>query len=147
MWTERVLILCINSSWVSSHRPTRGFVCLPLLAWVQGSLWHSRTERDFSHPPSLTTIEFICCGRQGVTRAHVVLFLRGDRKALSPQWLKKICPWLDKRLTLCHVRSRYNEQTGSVHRWELCVSAKALLASLPPPPHTHVMSLPLQLIC
>lgn len=49
----------------------------------------------------------------------------GQKSSFSPQQLKKrkeqkICPWLDKRLTLCHVRSCYNEQTGSVHRWELC---------------------------
>lgn len=58
--------------------------------------------------------------------AHVVLFLWQTEKLFlstaaekKERKRKKICPLLDKRLTLCHARSGYNEQTGSVHRCEL----------------------------
>lgn len=114
-----VLRVCIGSSWVSSHSaclaPSEDFACLPLLALVQGSLWHSRTEKDSA---STITIEFICSGRQGVTPSSPCCHfpLQWTNSSFSTLWLEK-CAYGRIRDLLCvmwgvALRSKQEVYTG-----------------------------------
>lgn len=149
-------ILCINSSSVFSRQAclaaSEVFVCLLPLALVQGSLWHSQTERD----SSLSHHSWIHLLWEAGSDSMSPMLSFSLWKTLSPQWLFVgkilLSLWLNKRLILCHVKSCYNDFHGANRKCTLEGALFKCIDSIGSITHTHFpsfnfMSLYLKLIC
>lgn len=132
MWAQRVQIPFTVAE-CPARWPSSNVVCLPPLARVHGSLWHSQ-----SPPPTQPQLNSSAVGGRAWLQPMLPFSLWWIEKFFlskaAEKKEQKICPWLDKRLTLCHVRSHFNKQTGSVTFVVGTVSVNCGPASLRPPP-------------